>query len=143
MGGYHVVFPQKTVMSHHSSLTIGSLLLRPKCLGIVQHEGVLVGCNVVLHNTPEKGEHISSVEGFAAGHPIQVLATGVHPSVIVARARRILLRPKAYDLLARNCQHTSSEIVRGVAKSSWAIGAAIVLAAIVVIWVVSVLSRRA
>jgi hypothetical protein len=97
--------------------TIGDLLVRPKGFGIVKHVGVLVGPNTVLQNTPEKGEHLTTVTEFAAGAPVTVLPTGAQPSDVMVRARQILARAKAYNPLARNCEHTAIEAVRGVAKS--------------------------
>jgi len=104
-------------MNYTPVIGIGDRLARPKFFGLVQHEGVLVGYDTVLTNTPGKGEHIASLQDFAAGQRITVRPTGADPASVVARARRILARPRRYDPIARNCQHTVNESVYGVAKS--------------------------
>ena len=68
---------------------IGDLLIRDKALGIFDHIGVVVASNLVLQNTPERGEHIALVQEFAAGQPIKVQRTGADPSCVIARARKI------------------------------------------------------
>src|ERR1041385_5727809 len=98
---------------------VGDLLIRTKAVGMffVEHEGVAVGSNTVLTNTPEKGEHLTTPEEFAAGNPVRVVPTGANPAGVIARAREILANPKKYNPFARNCQHTSSYVVRGTARS--------------------------
>ena len=117
--------------------SIGDLLVRPKAFGIVKHVGVLVAHNTVLQNTPEKGEHLTTMAEFAAGAPVTVLPTGAHPSHVMARARQILARAKAYNPLARNCEHTATEAVRGVAKSPQLLffaAFAVIIALLVIFW---------
>ena len=48
----------------------GDILSRRK--GVVMHRGVALGNGQVLHNTPSRGEHISSVEEFRAGQRLHV-----------------------------------------------------------------------
>ena len=124
-------------------LSPGDLMLRPKCLGIVQHEGVVVGNNLVLHNPPEKGEHVSTVEVFADGKPVRVQRTSTTPATILLRARQLLCRPRQYDPLTRNCQHTASELIRGRASSTWAQTVALLLLLAVAVWTISSLSKQA
>jgi hypothetical protein len=117
--------------------TIGDLLVRPKAGGLINHIGVLVAHNTVLQNTPDKGEHLATVGEFAAGAPVKVVSTGAHPSVVVARAREILARAKAYNPFARNCEHTASEAVGGIAKSPQLVFFAIlavIIALLVIFW---------
>jgi hypothetical protein len=104
-------------MNYNFAIGIGDVLARPKFFGLVQHLGVLVGYNLVLTNTPERGEHIATLHEFSANEQITVHRTGADPSTVVARARGILARPKRYDPVLRNCQHTVNEIVKGVAES--------------------------
>jgi hypothetical protein len=129
-------------MKYHPNLSIGTLLLRPKFFGIVQHEGVVVGYNAVLHNTPDKGEHVSTLNEFAAGAPVEAQITEADPVQLVTRVQQLLSKPQDYDLLRRNCQHTASQLIRGAAKSPWVIGVAVVLVVIAGIWALSVLLRR-
>jgi len=101
------------------SLNIGDLLTRPKLLGLLDHAGVVVAPDTVLHNTPDKGEHLATVREFSAGHPVTVVRTGTDPLTIRERCRRILSRPKRYDAISRNCQHTAFETLTGLARSPY------------------------
>ena len=98
-------------MNSHAHLKIGDLIKRPKYLGLTNHVGVVVGHDQVLHNTPERGEHVSTIREFARGLPVEVVATGANPADIFANASAILADPKKYDLFQRNCEHTASETV--------------------------------
>jgi hypothetical protein len=111
------------------ALNVGDVLLRRKLLGF-WHPGVAVGPDAVFHNTPERGEHLSSVAQFAAGESIEVRPTGADPRSVIARARDALSRPRRYNLATRNCEHTVSEILWGFAKSPTFVcaGAVILLA---------------
>lgn len=124
-------------------LNPGDLLLRPKCLGIVQHEGVVIGPNAVLHNTPDKGEHVSTVHEFADGKPMQVHPAAAPPAMLLSRAQQVLCRPRRYDPLARNCQHTASELLSGRATSAWVQVLALLLVAAVAALAISSLSKHA
>jgi hypothetical protein len=57
-------------MKSRSGLRPGDVVSRPK--GPVTHVGVVVDGGGVLHNTPGRGEHVSSVAAFAAGRPLRV-----------------------------------------------------------------------
>lgn len=107
-------------MNYNPSLNIGDVLSRPKALGFLQHIGVVVGPNAVCHNTPTKGEHISTLAEFGAGQKITVRRTGTDPWPLLGRVQRILSNPKKYDLATRNCEHTVSEAVAGTPKSQTA-----------------------
>jgi hypothetical protein len=116
---------------------IGDLLIRDKALGIFDHIGVVVAPNTVLQNTPERGEHLAPVEEFAAGQPIKVRLTGADSSRVAARARKILANAKAYNPFSRNCEHTASEVLHGVAKSPqllFYVGLGLVVFSLVVFW---------
>jgi len=103
-------------MNNAVRINVGDILTRPKFPG-VDHMGVFAGNNLVCHNTPDKGEHISTVQEFADGQPMKVQRTGADASKTIPRINQRLANPKRYDLFRRNCQHTANEIVYGVAKS--------------------------
>ncbi|MGH7869227.1 MAG: hypothetical protein ACREP9_16730 [Candidatus Dormibacteraceae bacterium] len=124
-------------------LNPGDLLLRPKCLGIVQHEGVVIGPNAVLHNTPDKGEHVTTVEDFADGKPVRVYPTSAAPATIRARAQQLLYRPRPYDPLTRNCQHTASELIQGCSSSTWIQAIALLLVIAIAAWATGNLCKQA
>lgn len=102
---------------YQPSLNIGDLLIRPKVLGLIDHFGVVIAHDRVLQNTPERGEHVTTVNEFSAGQKITVRSTGANPSSVLARAREILAYPQKYHLINRNCQHTANEVANGEAKS--------------------------
>ncbi len=118
-----------------SNPSIGDLLSREEALGLINHIGVLVAPNAVLQNTLAKGEHVTDLKGFASGQPVKVLRMAANPSDVVTRARRTLAKPRAYDLFARNCEHTAFEVAHGIARSPqlvfWLMVSIIVL---LVIW---------
>ncbi len=121
-------------MNQYPNIAIGDLISRPKGLGLVEHFGVVVAPDLVLQNTPERGEHVTSVIGFAADQRIRRLSTSADPASVVARARAILSRPRKYNLFNRNCEHTAREAAHGKAES-WIINILLLLTVGVVLWV--------
>jgi hypothetical protein len=103
--------------NHTSSLSIGDLLTRPKTIGIVAHVGIVVGPDTVLHNTPEKGEHLATVRDFANGYPVRVYSTGANGMTVQSRCRTTIAKRRKYHALLRNCEHTAYEVLCGIAKS--------------------------
>jgi hypothetical protein len=104
-------------MNNTPTINIGDFLIRPKFLGFVEHVGVFLGNGLVFHNTPERGEHVSTVQEFSAGQPIRVQPKAADAESIIARVRRALENPKEYHLLFHNCEDTANETTEGKAKS--------------------------
>lgn len=104
-----------------ASLQPGDVLSAPKALGLIRHLGLVIGPNQVLQNTPERGEHVATVQEFARKRSVDVLRTGAHPNVVQARASAILRRPRTYDLLRNNCEHTVTKVLTGVGRSGQAL----------------------
>lgn len=127
-------------MNRNILINIGDLLTRPKTLGFVDHYGVVVSPNTVLQNTPEKGEHLASVDEFAAGQRISVIRTSANPLEVQARCRKSLANRKAYNLVNRNCEHTAFEVAYGIAKSPQFIAAIII--GVIIFLAILVLQRR-
>jgi len=75
-------------------------------------EDALSGVIRVWHNTPEHGEHWSSLADFAAGLPLTFEAVTIDP-LVVFRLQHASSKPRPYDLLMRNCQHTVTETMHG------------------------------
>jgi len=96
---------------------VGDLIVRTKFLGLTKHVGVVIGFDQVLHNTPEKGEYISTIQEFGSGFPVTVYRSGASPAVVIVNASRILANPKEYDVLQRNCEHTATETAYGRSDS--------------------------
>lgn len=94
----------------------------------VWHRGLLLDDGRVLHNTPEKGEHISSFSEYAKGE--RVIRKPIPNYLRTASASRILniiLNPSPYSWATRNCQHTANEVIYGESKSEYvALGFALV-----------------
>ena len=93
-------------------------------------------------NTPERGEHTVTIADFAEGQAIAVKPTGADPSEVLARGQRILANPQRYHAAKRNCQHTVSEVICGVAESAAATFALFVTAILAIIGMVIFLRRR-
>lgn len=94
--------------------------------GIVMHRGIALGDGRVLHNTPFKGEHISSEEDFSAGQRLYVTRMDR-----AARQRALLhaetdSHGRRYSLLGNNCEHTVSRAIGGEPESpqlrEWVVG---------------------
>jgi hypothetical protein len=117
----------------NNSLAIGDLLTRPK-LGFIDHVGVYLGFNSVATNTPEKGEHRTTVQEFADGRLVKVQRMNADPVSVSINAEKVLSRPKNYDPIRRNCEHTAYEIIQGSAKSPTLVILGI-LALIAALWV--------
>lgn len=103
----------------------GEIVSRRK--GLVMHKGVALGDGRVLHNTPLRGEHVSSENEFRAGRRLYT------QSVDSGDRQRALLRlggeapSRKYNLLTNNCEHTVSRVTTGKARSpqlrGWVAGA--------------------
>ncbi len=97
------------------SLQPGDVLRRKK--GPVWHWGVCLA-EGILHNTPDSGEHLSSLSEFANGQNIEVFhSDNIYREEIIARAYRIIYNPSSYQYLWRNCEHTLTEITKGQPSS--------------------------
>lgn len=127
---------------YYPTINIGDILTRRKLLGLIEHRGVVIGYDMVLHNTPERGEHAATLADFADGQAIKVKPTGADPSMVSTRSREILSRPQPYNPLKRNCQHTASEATDGVARSPGATLAILAMAIGVIFGVVISIRKR-
>jgi hypothetical protein len=102
----------------------GDIVSRRK--GFVMHRGIALGDGTVLHNTPFKGEHISSEAEFSAGQRLYVTRLDRE-----ARRRALLhgerdAGGRGYSLLANNCEHTVSRAIGAEPDSpqlrEWVVG---------------------
>ena len=121
-------------MNSMTMIRIGDVLTRPKALGFVTHTGVAIAPGWVLHNTPEKGEHATTVHDFSAGQVVAVHRTGLNPSVVIARARSVLGNPRDYHPIGNNCEHTVTKVIHGISKSPQVIFFAIIALLLGVLW---------
>ena len=92
----------------------GEFLRRRK--GPVMHTGVSLGDGRVLHNTPGRGEHVSTLEEFAKGKTLRVSPGSADARMrIQALDEDELQRP--YNLFLNNCEHTASRVTAGQPSS--------------------------
>ena len=91
----------------------GDIVLRRK--GPIMHQGIVLGDDRILHNTPRRGEHISSMQDFRRGKAVRARrldetqrARALHHAEHAAHgdARR-------YNLLRNNCEHTVTRATTG------------------------------
>jgi len=104
----------------------GDIVSRRK--GLAMHKGVVTRDGRVLHNTPFKGEHVSSEAEFRAGRRLRV-------ERLEQRDRHRALdhadnhERRRYNLLTNNCEHTVNRAATGRAHSpqlkSWVVGVGI------------------
>ena len=109
-----------------TALRPGDVVSRPK--GLVTHVGLVVDGGGVLHNVPGEGEHVTSLESFAAGKPVSVRRADSSARLrMLARAGHDV-GGRDYHLLRNNCEHTVNRARDGHAHSpqllEWTAGAA-------------------
>lgn len=97
-------------------LSIGDQLFRRK--GMVMHVGIYIGNQLILHNTPNKGEHSVDFDTFANGKTVYARPTNMLPCQVAARAQQLLASPAKYQLFKRNCEHTASAITKDLPQSA-------------------------
>ena len=95
----------------------GDIVLRRK--GPVMHQGIALGDDRVLHNTPLRGEHVSSLMEFGRGRRVRPRRLGE-----TQRARTLQHAKRAaagdarrYNLFRNNCEHTVTRATTGEPRS--------------------------
>ena len=98
------------------------------------HQGIALGDGRVLHNTPRRGEHVSSVEDFRRGKALRARrlderqrARALHHAHEAADGKT-----QRYHLFRNNCEHTVTRATTGKAKSPqlMAVAAGLVVGAV-------------
>ena len=111
----------------------GDILVRRK--GMVMHQGIALADGRVLHNTPWRGEHVSSEREFRAGKRLRV-------KQLDQQARRRALNAaehasRRYNLFTNNCEHTVNRAAKGQATSpqlqGWMVGAGLAVLTLAVV----------
>lgn len=92
-----------------SAFTAGTIIARSKA-GVAEHVGVVTAPNLVLHNTPTRGEHESTLVEFAAGRPIAIKGRVRDMISFMHRVGGKRQNLRSYDLLSNNCEHTVSAL---------------------------------
>ena len=95
----------------------GDVVLRRK--GPVMHQGIALGDDRVLHNTPLRGEHVSSMEDFRRGKTVRARGLGETQRARALRHAQGAARGgvRRYNLFRNNCEHTVSRATTGKPKS--------------------------
>ncbi|MCU7918116.1 MAG: lecithin retinol acyltransferase family protein [Candidatus Thiodiazotropha sp. (ex Dulcina madagascariensis)] len=97
-------------------LAVGSELSVPRQFYL--HKGAYLGNGWVLHNHPERGEEVVTMDQFAGGREITVSKHGVeNVADFLFRVRETLSNSGSYDFFRSNCEHTVNKLRTGVAKS--------------------------
>lgn len=103
------------------NLTSVTELYRKKASGMVAHAGLLLeftcGRQVVLHNTPERGAHLSSFVQFSENQNVNI--TKQYLSELDTMKQRIIsiLSKKNQYSVFDNCEHLASKVTTGIASS--------------------------
>ena len=96
-----------------------SVIARPKFNGGGEHWGVLMPGDLVAHNTPERGEHVSTLLKFAPDGKFRVvrhvLPECFHSSL--HRVQMALQSPSAYHATKNNCQSFANRVTGEQARS--------------------------
>ena len=107
----------------HPDYQPGDIVARRK--GFVMHKGVVLDDGRILHNTPWRGEHVSSEREFRAGKPLRV--TPLDGSARQRASAAAAASTRRYNLFTNNCEHTVSRATTGEASSpqlqGWIAGA--------------------
>lgn len=101
-------------------LKIGDVLYRNKGV-VVEHAGVYLGNNEVIHNSPENNVQRCSFEQFSEGKTVQVVRSNLDESQAIQlkhKAEKMLSQPKSYNVFNFNCEQMASELLGGVASSA-------------------------
>jgi hypothetical protein len=97
-------------------LQVGSELSVPR--SFYQHKGAYLGDGCVLHNHPDRGVEVVTLDHFAEGEQISIVNSGVADlTAFFARVNKMLSNPVHYDFIRNNCEHTVYWLRSGVAKS--------------------------
>ena len=107
----------------------GDIVLRRK--GPVTHQGIALGSDRVLHNTPRRGEHVSSMEDFRRGKTVRVRRLGQTRRAKALRHAEQAVEGGAqrYNLFRNNCEHTVTRATTGRARSPQLVAVAAGIAA--------------
>ena len=106
-----------------------SVISRQKA-GMFRHVGVLLPDGRVAHCSPERGEHISTIEEFADGRDIKIeraVPVANHWSTL-QRVFSAMHAPKTYDLVTNNCEIFANRVTGQKEESPQLQGAVILLA---------------
>lgn len=92
----------------------GDIVARRK--GFLMHQGVVLRDGKVLHNTPLRGEHVSTEAEFRRGKPLRVRRLDQARRSSALRYAEQGER-RGYNVFTNNCEHTVTRAAGGPAES--------------------------
>lgn len=98
----------------NKKLSIGDTLYRRK--GIVEHVGLLIRPDQVLHNSPDGNVQISSFLEYSEGKNVKVVSNSLAPHEklrLLNEAEKMLNQAQTYGVITFNCEHLVSLIQSG------------------------------
>jgi hypothetical protein len=106
-------------MNYQNSVGTWRLLSKPKLGGMLNHMGILRPDGLVVHNSPSRGEYVSTVAEFAAGQVIS--DCGEIPTAYISTLKKNLavlaMNQKPYNALNNNCEHLITKLLGGRSRS--------------------------
>ncbi|MBL4826718.1 MAG: hypothetical protein JKY66_03230 [Spongiibacteraceae bacterium] len=95
-----------------TNIKAGFLLYRSKVF--VEHAGVYLGKDQVLHNSPTGDVEIISFAEYADGKTVKFIETGEHDyTVLTQRLTSMLQDSEQYHVSANNCEHIANMLIYG------------------------------
>jgi hypothetical protein len=96
-----------------------SVIARPKVRGVGEHWGVLFSDNLVVHNTPGRGEHVSTLQEFTPTGRYRVLRHVLpeHLHATMHRIQEAIQSPLAYHATSNNCQSFANRVTGEAPRS--------------------------
>jgi hypothetical protein len=109
-----------------NKLNVGDLLYRSKLF--VEHAGIYLGDNRVLHNSPDGNVHICTLEKYPDRNPVKVVLSRLsaeQKNELLFNAKQLIDKAKSYGVLSFNCEHLVSSVLFGKPASEQLQGAGI------------------
>ncbi|MCW4443729.1 hypothetical protein OHV10_05500 [Vibrio splendidus] len=110
----------------NKNINIGDTLYRSKLF--VQHVGLLVQEDRVLHNSPDGNIQLSSIQEYSNGKTVKVVSNDLDPIEqlkLLNKAEQMLLQAKQYGVISFNCEHLVSLMQSGKPSSEQLKGAGV------------------
>lgn len=119
------------MLTHQSPMAVVS---RPKAI-FLRHVGVLLPNGYVAHCAPGRGEHVSTIEEFAAGYDVTIekpLPPADHGPTL-QRVSAAVHSARPYDLFNNNCEMFANRAIGQEPHSTQIQSALIVLGVVALI----------
>lgn len=101
-------------MENTSHFKPGDILSRRK--GLIMHKGILMDDGSVYHNTPRRGEHVSSFTEFSKNRNVYAEPTDEYTREEALWGAKLYPR-RRYNPFTNNCEHTVSRATTGSQRS--------------------------